>query len=93
MQEEEPKPERRHLSRPNVLKQAIILAGSSEIACSIRNQHTDGAELRVAADASVPDRFFLDVPDDGVVYQTVVRWRRNERLGVQFYGAQEPRLK
>jgi hypothetical protein len=30
------------------------------------------------------------VPDDAVTYQTVVRWRRKERLGVQFYGAPRP---
>ncbi|TIT82518.1 MAG: PilZ domain-containing protein, partial [Mesorhizobium sp.] len=32
----------------------------------------------------------LHVPDDAATYQTVVRWRRKERLGVQFYGAPNP---
>jgi hypothetical protein len=35
----------------------------------------------------------LFVPADGVAYQAVVRWRKKERLGVQFYGtAPKPKL-
>ncbi|UVK36533.1 PilZ domain-containing protein [Mesorhizobium sp. AR10] len=84
----DPKEERRLHLRLGVLKHATILAGAqnAEITCSVRNQHKHGAELRVAPDASVPDRFLLHVPVDGVTYQTVVRWRKNDRLGVQFFG-------
>lgn len=74
--------------RQRVLKGATIIAGSksSEIACAIRNQHEGGAELRVAVDAPVPETFQLYVPVDGIAYQCVVKWRRNDRLGVAFTG-------
>ncbi|RWF94455.1 MAG: hypothetical protein EOQ53_31545, partial [Mesorhizobium sp.] len=43
-------PSREH--RPRVLKGATIITGfqNSEISCSLRNQHSQGAELRLAAD-------------------------------------------
>jgi len=88
MEPDEPRRERRLHPREIVLKEATIVAGPDNpaIGCSIRNQHERGAELRVPADAFVPERFLLHVPDDAATYQTVVRWRRKERLGVQFYG-------
>jgi hypothetical protein len=88
MEPTEPKIERRHHLRERVLKEATIIAKgpNSDISCSVRNQHERGAELRVAPDSPVPDRFVRFIPVDGVAYQTVVRWRKNDRLGVQFYG-------
>ncbi|MER8555916.1 PilZ domain-containing protein [Mesorhizobium sp. M0220] len=83
----DPKPDRRLHNRKPVLKEATIITGRDlDISCSIRNQHERGAELRVAADASVPDRFVLFIPEDGAAYRAVVRWRKNDRLGVQLYG-------
>ncbi|MDX8537552.1 MULTISPECIES: PilZ domain-containing protein [Mesorhizobium] len=92
MEPDEPRRERRLHPREIVLKEATIVAGPDNpaIGCSVRNQHERGAELRVPSDAVVPERFLLHVPDDAVTYQTVVRWRRKERLGVQFYGAPKP---
>lgn len=83
----EDEPDRRLRPRELVLKDAIIVVGSDEkISCSVRNQHEKGAELRVATEAVIPDRFLLHVPVDGATYRTVVRWRKKDRLGVQFYG-------
>jgi hypothetical protein len=86
MKEDESQRERRLLSRLNVLKQATIWAGERDISCSIRNQHKNGAELRVAPDITVPDRFFLHVPDDWgflpngrEVAKERSTWRRNLR--------------
>ncbi len=78
--------EREH--RQRVLKGATIITSihNSEIPCVVRNQHTNGAELKVAADAIIPERFSLYVPVDGVAYEALVRWRRNDRVGVQFTG-------
>ncbi len=80
-----PKIERRHHAREFVLKDAMIVADGVRIACSIRNQHEHGAELRVDPNVLIPDRFLLDIPADGATYRAVARWRRNERLGVQLY--------
>ncbi|RWB14363.1 MAG: PilZ domain-containing protein [Mesorhizobium sp.] len=85
-------PRREH--RPRVLKGGTIITGfqNSEISCSLRNQHSKGAELRVASDVQIPERFLLYVPVDGMAYRTVVRWRKNERVGVEFVGT-EPKPK
>lgn len=86
MDESRPPFERRQHPREIVAKEAIIITDGGKFSCSIRNQHERGAELRVAADASVPDRFVLSIPEDGAAYQAVVRWRKSDRLGVQLYG-------
>ncbi|TPN75991.1 PilZ domain-containing protein [Mesorhizobium sp. CU2] len=80
-----PKVERRLHAREFVLKDATIVADNVRIACSVRNQHEHGAELRVDPNALIPERFLLDVPADAITYRAVARWRRNERLGVQLY--------
>ncbi|WP_342215830.1 PilZ domain-containing protein [Mesorhizobium sp. 113-3-9] len=82
---DDPPVERRAYPRRAVLKDGIIVADNVNIACSIRNQHLHGAELRVDPGVIIPDRFVLHVPADDISYRAVVRWRRNERLGVQIY--------
>ncbi|WP_378950184.1 PilZ domain-containing protein [Mesorhizobium sp. ANAO-SY3R2] len=74
--------------RNRVLKGASIITGvnNSEISCTIRNMHHNGAELRVPVDARIPERFLLYVPVDGIGYRAVVRWRKSDRVGVQFEG-------
>jgi hypothetical protein len=76
--------------RQRVLKGASILLGikNSEINCTIRNMNKDGAELRVAAEARVPKEFLLYVPNDGVAYRAVLRWRKQDRCGVMFTGTE-----
>jgi hypothetical protein len=80
-----PHSERRLHAREFVLKEAIIATGAARVRCSVRNQHDHGAELRVDPQVQIPDRFTLIVPDDDATYLAVVRWRRNERLGVQVF--------
>lgn len=82
------KPKREHRNR--VLKGASIITGvnNSEISVTIRNMHAGGAELRVGVDARIPERFLLYVPVDGIGYRSVVRWRRNDRIGVMFEGTE-----
>ncbi|CDX21816.1 conserved hypothetical protein [Mesorhizobium sp. ORS 3324] len=77
--------ERRLHAREFVLKEATIVTADARIMCSVRNQHEHGAELRVGPRVEIPDRFTLVVPDDDAAYRAVVRWRRNERLGVQIF--------
>ncbi|OBQ61201.1 PilZ domain-containing protein [Mesorhizobium erdmanii] len=90
--QQDPEPQREH--RPRVLKGATIITGiqNSEIAVMLRNQHAGGAELKIPLESRVPDRFLLYVPLDGVAYRCEVRWRRNDRIGVQFTGT-EPKPK
>lgn len=73
-----------------MLKGAAILTGvnNSEVRCMVRNMHPKGAELKVPIDARVPDEFLLYVPTDGVGYKAVVRWRREDRIGVEFTGTE-----
>ena len=81
--------------RQRVLKRATIILGmnDSEIGCTIRNQHSGGAELTVPPDATVPGEFLLYVPVDGVAYRAVVRWQKKDRVGVQFTGTEpKPRF-
>ncbi|ESY60722.1 PilZ domain-containing protein [Mesorhizobium sp. B283B1A] len=81
----QPQKERRFHARQTVLKEGTIVTESSTIKCSIRNQHAHGAELRVDPSAIVPERFILLVPADDARYRAALRWRRNDRLGVQIY--------
>jgi hypothetical protein len=82
--------ESRREHRARVLKRASILSGvnNSEIACTVRNMHKNGAELRVPIDARVPQEFLLYVPVDGIGYRAVVCWRSKDRLGVRFTGTE-----
>jgi len=92
---EEKSDEHRREHRQRVLKGGTIITGiqNSEISSTVRNQHEGGAELKVAADARVPDRFLLYIPVDGIGYRSEVRWRRNDRIGVQFTGTEgKPKL-
>ncbi len=77
--------------RARVLKRGLIVAGSNrpEIACAIRNMHSHGAELKILPEDPVPGEFLLYVPHDGVTYRCVLRWRRNDRCGVEFTGTQQ----
>lgn len=76
--------------RQRVLKGASILSGitNSEVKCVVRNMHENGAELKISIDARVPPEFLLYVPVDGVAYKSVVRWRREDRVGVMFTGTE-----
>ena len=85
----------RRAHRGRVLKRATIIVdiANSEMSCTIRNQHSGGAELKISPEARVPQIFLLYVPVDGVAYKSIVRWRRNDRLGVEFTSIEpKPRL-
>src|SRR5688572_9004632 len=81
-------PRREH--RKRVLKGASILidVNTSEIRCSVRNMHAEGAELRLPPSSIVPNEFLLYVAIDAIAYRSVVRWREGDRVGVMFTGAQ-----
>ena len=85
MEEEKHPPRER---RRRVLKRATIVLGitQSEIPCTVRNQHSNGAELIVPLETIVPERFTVYIPIDDTAYEAVLRWSRNGRIGVQFVG-------
>lgn len=76
--------------RQRVLKRASILidVNTSEIGCTVRNQTSGGAELRLPTGTSAPDEFLLYVPLDRTAYRCQVRWRADDRIGVQFTGTE-----
>jgi hypothetical protein len=82
--------ENRRARRQRVLKGGTIITGisNSEVGCTLRNQNEGGAELKTGIEARVPDHFLLYVPVDGVAYRCQVRWRRGDRVGVQFTGTE-----
>lgn len=82
--------EHRQDRRQRVLKGGTILTTitNSEVRCTIRNMTKGGAELKVGVDARVPREFLLYVPVDGIAYRAVVRWRREDRVGVEFTGTE-----
>jgi hypothetical protein len=78
----------RRETRSRVLKGASVILGTgrSEISCVMRNQTAEGAELKVPPEAAIPSSFQLYVPVDGVAYACELRWRRKDRIGVEFVG-------
>lgn len=76
--------------RRRVIKGASILNGvnRNSMSCLVRNQHEHGAELKVGQDIPVPREFLLWIPVDGVAYLCTLRWRRADRAGVSFRGAE-----
>lgn len=82
--------EQRREHRQRVLKGAAILTGitNSEVTCTVRNMHNNGAEIRVPLDARVPPEFLLYVSVDGIAYQARVAWRAGDRIGLTFHGTE-----
>lgn len=80
--------EQRRRHRQRVLKGASILTGitNSEITCTVRNMHKNGGELKIPIGARIPQQFLLYVPVDGIAYEAVVCWRKEDRIGVKFTG-------
>ena len=64
--------------------------GTSVIDVKIRDMSATGAILRIPPNVNLPENFSLLVVSDGKRYPAEKRWRKGERLVVQFVG--EPRL-
>lgn len=82
------------VSRPlrhRVLKKATIIRGLklSETVCVMRNESTNGCELKLNdAEQHVPDEFLLYVPMNATAYRCKIRWRTGARIGVEFSGTE-----
>lgn len=64
--------------------------GTTVIDVKIRDMSATGAILRIPPNVNLPENFSLLVDSDGKRYPAEKRWRKGERLVVQFVG--EPRL-
>ncbi len=74
--------------RQRVFKRATILNGinKSEVVVTLRNMHEHGCEMKVPAEAHIPEAFLLYVPVDSTAYVAELRWRDHDRAGVRFTG-------
>ena len=64
--------------------------GTTVTDVKIREISATGAILRIPPNVNLPENFSLHVVSDGKRYPAEKRWRKGERLVVQFVG--EPRL-
>ncbi len=57
---------------------------SSTIGCVVRNMTDSGARLEVPSTLGVPDGFSLESEDGTFSHNCVVKWRKDNVLGVEF---------
>ena len=79
---------RREKHRQRALKEAQIVFNSSQsvINCTIRDRSQNGAKLRLASAAALPDNFEVFILSELRLYPSELRWRRGDDLGVEFVG-------
>jgi hypothetical protein len=97
--DEEPKtfarPVRPHRRRAFVRHSVTIPARlfapdmSKSVDCVLRDISQGGALVAVAADAFVPDRFYLWQQNVGAMVRCEVQWRRHDIVGLKFIGDHE----
>jgi hypothetical protein len=80
----DPMAESRRAPRYRVAKTGTIRFRGVAIDCLVRNLSTTGAALEVSGQASIPQRFILAVPGDGLHLACRVAWRKEYRIGVAF---------
>jgi hypothetical protein len=76
---------RRSMQRYKVLKAGTIAFGQrSVIDCQVRNISEKGATLEVATPVGIPESFTLIMAQDGITRPARVRWRKANRIGIEF---------
>jgi PilZ domain len=76
--------ETRAATRYRVMKPAQIEHGGDKISCTIRDLSITGAALEVSDPTSIPAKFTLVVPEDGLKLLCRVVRRTDFRIGVAF---------
>jgi hypothetical protein len=78
--------ERRKEPRQRTLKGAKIVFHDHRtvLDCTARNLTEEGASLVVGNTVSLPDTFKLTIPADKFERSCRIRWRRGDRVGVEF---------
>ncbi len=57
---------------------------NSTIGCVVRNMTDSGARLEVPSTTGIPDEFSLESEDGTIRHGCVVKWRKDNVLGVEF---------
>jgi hypothetical protein len=76
--------ETRLAHRHRILKAAKIEFGGDAIDCMVRDLSVTGAALEVSNQISIPAKFLLVIPGDGLHLLCHVVWRKEYRIGVAF---------
>ena len=78
--------ERRTHPRRRTLKGGKIIFGNrrSVFDCMVRNLSETGALLKLPNTIDIPDQFELQIVNEDIQVNAVVRWRTATELGVQF---------
>ena len=78
--------DRRSSRRYPVNVEAKIISDAiwCEVDCTIRNRSEHGCKLHVPMTVSLPRRFSLAVPSEGITRTVHLIWRRGHSVGVHF---------
>jgi hypothetical protein len=83
--------EHRAVQRHHVFKAGSIQFGASAIDCTVRNLANSGAMLQVVSQAAIPYEFTLVMSADRSHRRCHVVWRKDKRIGVEFYTQPPPK--
>lgn len=76
--------ERRRIERVATNIDALWLQEDGHMPCRMIDVSPTGARLKFADPDTVPDKFEIYVPDFGLRYEVVTRWRDGSNISVQF---------
>ncbi|KAB1071774.1 PilZ domain-containing protein [Methylobacterium planeticum] len=58
--------------------------GASSMDCLVRDLSTSGARLALTETATLPEAFDLLIPQKDRTYRSMLRWRRDDAVGITF---------
>jgi len=77
---------RRGAFRKNAFTFGTLLLACGEVGCLVWDATETGAQIEVAEDQAVPDRFPLRLTENSDPRLASVAWRRDRRIGIAFEG-------
>ena len=82
------KQDKRLSVRRRVLKDGkiVLMNNWSVFDCCVRDMSDTGARIRCQDPATVPDEFRLLIPNDNIIRNVRVAWRRQNECGLYFTG-------
>jgi hypothetical protein len=81
--------ERRTSERRPVFKNGEVTAADKTefLLVAVKDLSETGAGLETVNAGAIPDNFELLIIEDCLLYNVAVKWRKADRLGVEFLGA------
>jgi hypothetical protein len=76
--------EKRASPRIRVFKSAVIDYGLGGLECTVGNLSAHGAMVEIIDPSTLPERFNLTIPSEGMRRSYRAVWRHDRRLGVAF---------